>query len=102
MTKQLDIGSHNPRMQCAACGRWMRLNGRDSQGKAIQRFYGGCSVNGGDHPFDGDVCSDCCPTKCLEKLGCNCQAPFEEPGKAAQMSNDCPVHGLVGEAPCAD
>lgn len=109
MTKQLDIGSSNPRLQCVACGRWMRLHGKRMEaidGKvtevAVQRFYGGCSVSGGDHPFDGDVCSTCCPTKCLEKLGCNCQAPMEAPGKAAQMSNDCPVHGLVGEAPCAD
>jgi hypothetical protein len=80
----------------------MRLHGRRLEavdGKPIevevQRFYGGCSVAGGDHPFEGDVCSTCCPTKCLEKLGCNCQAPIVSSG-AALMSNDCPVHGLIG------
>lgn len=75
MTRQLDIGSNNPRLQCAACGRWMRLHGKrleavDGKVKevAVQRFYGGCSVTNGDHPFDGDVCSTCCPDKCRERL----------------------------------
>lgn len=94
MAKQLDIGSNNPRMQCAACGQWKRLHGCDEHGAQTTRFYGGCSVSGGDHPFDGDVCSECCPTKCLEKLGCNCQAPIVTSG-AALKSNDCPVHELV-------
>lgn len=101
MAKQLDICSDNPRLQCAACGRWMRLHGKRFEavgGKikevAVQRFYGGCEATNGDHPFEGDVCSKCCPTKCLEKLGCNCQAPIVSSG-AALMSDDCPVHGFI-------
>lgn len=75
MARQLDIGQTNPRLQCAACGRWMRLHGKRLEvvdGKitevAVQRFYGGCSVTKDDHPFDGDVCSKCCPDKCRERL----------------------------------
>lgn len=107
MIMHLDIGSHNPRMQCAACCRWMRLHGKRLEvvdGKitevAVQRFYGGCSATNGDHPFDGDVCSTCCPKKCLEKLGCNCQAPIVSSG-AALMSDDCPVHGFLPTANAA-
>lgn len=76
MPKQLDIGSHNPRMQCVACGRWMRLHGKrlevvggQTVEVSVQRFYGGCEATGGnDHPFDGDVCSTCCPDKCRQRL----------------------------------
>jgi hypothetical protein len=46
----------------------MRLHGTDKDGKAIQRFYGGCGVTEGDHPSGGDVCSGCCPTKCKERI----------------------------------
>lgn len=76
MVKQLDIGANNPRMQCAACGRWMRLHGKrlevvDGQITeiAVQRFYGGCDHNhGGDHlaakPDNPDVCDRCCQVEC--------------------------------------
>lgn len=63
MGRQIDIGSHNPRLQCAGCGKWMRLHGI-KDGQAIQRFNGSCDVTLGDHPLGGEVCTDCCPTKC--------------------------------------
>lgn len=59
----LDIGSHNPRMQCGECGQWKRLHGKDDNGKNVQRFFS-CDVTGGDHPCGKDVCNICCPTKC--------------------------------------
>lgn len=95
MTKQLDVGHSNPRLQCAACGRWKRLHGRDKAGNGVQRFYGGCNVTGGDHPFDGDVCSDCCPTKCANKIGCDCQNPTPTNRGAAGVSESCPIHGQL-------
>jgi len=68
-----DIGSDNPRIQCACCAKWKRLHGRDPvTGEAIQRFFGGCSHNkGGDHLAaktvdTNDVCANCCDTKCKE------------------------------------
>lgn len=67
-SRALDIGSQNPRLQCGECGRWMRLHGKDKEGLAIQRFYGGCEATQGDHPCESDVCSKCCPTKCHERL----------------------------------
>lgn len=71
MTRVLDRGSDNPRIQCGECGRWMRLHGRHLKavdGKiqevAAQRFYGSCEVTSGDHPCGNEVCYICCPTKC--------------------------------------
>lgn len=65
MTRRLDIGAANPRLQCAACGKWMRLHGRNGKG---QRFYGSCHFTGGDHAAatkdNSDVCDDCCREKC--------------------------------------
>jgi hypothetical protein len=73
MSKELDRGSQNPRMQCFECGRWMRLHGKrleivDGKPKevAVQRFFGSCE-DYKDHPCGGDVCSTCCPTKCRER-----------------------------------
>lgn len=75
MIKQIDLGSANPRMQCSVCGRWMRLYGKKLElinGKitetTVQRFYGGCSYNKGDH-LAGDrinVCEDCCHRECMK------------------------------------
>jgi ribosomal protein L34E len=67
MGRQIDIGSHNPRLQCAGCGKWMRLHGI-KDGQAIQRFNGSCDVTLGDHPLGGEVCTDCCPTKCRNHM----------------------------------
>lgn len=65
--KLIDRGSQNPRIQCDCCGRWMRLHGRDKDGKAFQRFYGGCGYNkGGDHLAGGDVCDICCHRECMK------------------------------------
>lgn len=63
--KVLDRGSANPRMQCGECGQWKRLRGVEA-GKAVQRFFGSCEVTGGDHPCGTDVCTECCPSKCLQ------------------------------------
>jgi hypothetical protein len=63
----LDIGSQNPRIQCGECGQWKRLHGVVN-GKAIDRFYGSCEVTMGDHPCGGDVCTNCCPDKCRQRL----------------------------------
>lgn len=68
--RALDKGASNPRLQCAACGRWMRIHGIDRDGRAFQRFHGSCGITGGDHPYDGDVCFECCPDKCAAILGC--------------------------------
>jgi hypothetical protein len=66
-----DHASHNPRMQCTVCKRWMRMNswiteasGRREQ---FQRFCA-CGYGNGDHlAGDGvEVCQDCCQTKCRE------------------------------------
>lgn len=74
MTRALDIGSQNPRLQCFECGRWMRLHGKRLEAVAgvmtevfVQRFYGSCDVTGGDHPCGADVCHVCCPTKCEQR-----------------------------------
>jgi hypothetical protein len=76
MAKQMDIGAANPRLQCAACGRWMRLHGKRLElvdgavtEVAVQRFYGGCTYNnGGDHLAgkidNNDVCDACCRVEC--------------------------------------
>lgn len=91
---ELDKGSQNPRLQCGECGRWMRLHGiKDADGKAIQRFYGSCNATLGDHPCGKEVCSDCCPTKCLQRLGCDCQHPETTNEGFAAISILCPVHG---------
>lgn len=66
MARQLDIGSHNPRLQCGECGQWKRLHGKN-----VQRFYGSCDVTSGDHPCGKDVCTTCCPWKCQETLAVN-------------------------------
>ncbi len=63
----LDIGSHNPRIQCGECGQWKRLHGREN-GAEISRFHGSCDVTGGDHPCGKDVCTICCPTKCEDRM----------------------------------
>lgn len=85
MSRQLDIGSTNPRLQCAACGRWMRLHGKRLEavdGKvtevAVQRFYGGCDHNnGGDHlavkPDNNEVCDRCCQIECKAIAAKKCQ-----------------------------
>lgn len=85
MSRQLDIGSANPRMQCAACGRWMRLHGKRPEavdGKvtevAVQRFFGGCDHNkGGDHlavkTDNNDVCDRCCQIECRAIAAKKCQ-----------------------------
>jgi hypothetical protein len=62
-----DLGSRNPRLQCDACGRWLRIHRADGG----QRFYGSCSKNQADHSAAGssqDVCDDCCRTKCVKPL----------------------------------
>ena len=73
--KQIDHGSANPRMQCSACGRWMRLHGKRLEAVkgnvvevAFQRFYGGCAYNNGDHLAGngGDVCNVCCHRECMK------------------------------------
>lgn len=65
MARTLDIGSNNPRLQCACCGKWMRLF--SANGK-VQRFYGSCHFTGGDHaaakPDNSEVCDGCCREKC--------------------------------------
>lgn len=99
---QMDRGSSNPRMQCSACGRWMRLHGKRLEvvnGKvtevAFQRFHGGCNYSGGgDHLAGADVCAVCCDTKCKQLAGCDCQAPSVTSG-AAGVSEACPVHGKL-------
>lgn len=57
-----DKGSNNPRLQCAVCGRWMRVHRKDG----TQSFYGGCSHNqGNDHlAAPMDVCVECCDREC--------------------------------------
>jgi|HubBroStandDraft_2_1064218.scaffolds.fasta_scaffold425763_2 hypothetical protein len=73
--KQIDQGSANPRMQCSVCGRWMRLHGKrlevingEITEVAVQRFYGGCSYNKGDHLAGdgGSVCDSCCHRECMK------------------------------------
>lgn len=88
----LDRGSQNPRLQCSECGRWMRLHGKRLdiiKGKvtevAVQRFYGGCTATGGDHPGGGDVCSRCCPDKCRERLA---SLPKDWCGSLAESADD--------------
>lgn len=88
----LDQGSENPRLQCSECGRWMRLHGKRLEAVngrvtevAVQRFYGGCSVTGGDHPGGGDVCSRCCPDKCRERLA---SFPKDLSGDLAESADD--------------
>jgi hypothetical protein len=60
MTKQIDLGSHNPRMQCRVCGKWMRLSGRDNEGHYYQRFFP-CYGTQDDQiiEHEGDVCITC-------------------------------------------
>jgi hypothetical protein len=56
---------NNPSIQCSVCGRWMRLHGKDDQGQAIQRFYGCCEDEVGNHyDHKKEVCDDCCKEKC--------------------------------------
>ena len=71
----MDEGSTNPRMQCSVCGRWMRLRGKRLEvidgvvtEVAVQRFFGGCAYNKGDHlaGTDGDVCESCCHRECMK------------------------------------
>lgn len=101
--KVIDQGSSNPRMQCSACGRWMRLHGRRLEvvdGKlievAVQRFYGSCNYTGGDHLAGDrtDVCAKCCNSECKRLAGCDCQNPHPTSG-AAGVSENCPVHGQL-------
>lgn len=62
----------NPRLQCSACHKWMRLHGRDKKtGDMFYRFYGGCAYTNGDHlagkpNADGchEVCDGCCQMEC--------------------------------------
>ena len=65
MARILDRSSQNPRMQCACCGKWMRLHSKDGK---VQRFYGSCHFTGGDHAAatkdNSDVCDACCREKC--------------------------------------
>jgi hypothetical protein len=68
--------THGLAMQCAACGRWMRLHGKrlevvdgEITEVAVQRFYGGCDYNnGGDHlaatKDNSDVCNRRCQIEC--------------------------------------
>jgi hypothetical protein len=62
-----DKRANNPRLQCDACGRWMRLH-RKSEHPAhpgwTQNFYGSCSYTRGDHAAGNEVCVDCCDAKC--------------------------------------
>lgn len=64
MARTLDKGSANPRLQCACCGRWMRLHGKRGE----QRFFGSCHFTDGDHAAatkgSSDVCDACCREKC--------------------------------------
>lgn len=85
--KIIDPHSANPRMQCSECGRWMRMHGKRLEavdGKvtevAVHRFYGGCSATGG-----GDVCSQCCPDKCRERL---VSFPKDMGGTLAESADD--------------
>jgi hypothetical protein len=66
-----DTGANNPRLQCSVCAKWMRLHGRDENGQAFQRFYGGCGFTMGDHLAGDktDVCHECCQTEC-KRLKC--------------------------------
>lgn len=91
VTRQLDIGSDNPRLQCGECGRWMRLHGKRLQAVdgeikevAVQRFYGGCEATQGDHPCGGDVCSKCCPDKCRQRLA---SLPADPGGSLAESAD---------------
>lgn len=63
-----DHDAANPRLQCPVCGQWMRLYGRDRDGRIIQRFYGGCTYTHGDHLAgpgpDPSVCEQCCKVAC--------------------------------------
>ena len=60
MTKQIDQGSQNPRMQCGVCGKWMRLAGRDNEGHRFQRSFAGYQTTDGQSiEHNGDVCVAC-------------------------------------------
>src|ERR1700686_589839 len=65
-----DRNADTPRLQCACCGKWKRLHGRDPKtGEHIYLFFGGCGYTGGDHlcaktADTNDVCDDCCQTEC--------------------------------------
>lgn len=91
VTRKIDIGSANPRLQCGECGRWMRLHGKrlevvDGKPKeiAFQRFYGGCEATGNDHPCESDVCSTCCPEKCRVRLN---SLPKDNSGSLAESAD---------------
>ncbi len=68
---RVDQTSSNPRIQCTACGRWMRLYQRDRRPPfdSRQLFFGGCHHNNGDDHLAGsagsDVCVDCCERECF-------------------------------------
>ena len=62
-----DKGSDNPRIQCGECGQWKRLHGM-KDGKEFSRFHGCCDVTRADHPCGSEVCSECCPVKCSDRL----------------------------------
>jgi hypothetical protein len=40
VTKQIDQGSENPRIQYRVCGKWMRPASRDNEGHRFQHFCG--------------------------------------------------------------
>ncbi len=62
---------NNPSLQCAKCGKWKRLNGRNEKGNAVHRFYhcytrldGSLGSFVGQTVIDGeggthDWCNDC-------------------------------------------
>ena len=51
----------NPSLQCAVCGKWMRLHGVDrATGNSYQRFYGSYELQTGEiFAHDQDVCYRC-------------------------------------------